>query len=134
MMNQSSQLNPSALNNIKDQKEANRNQIYNIVLNDCHNKIKHCSIQGNQSYICYIVPEFYLGLPKYNVINCSKYIYNQLLKNGFRVGYTEPNFLYIDWSHVPSQVRKSQKSKKKKKKSRDIDDYQLSSNFVSKII
>lgn len=133
-MNKNLMLNPSSLNNIKDQKEANRNQVYNILLEDCHNKIKNCSIKGKDSYIFYLVPEFYLGLPKYDLIKCSKYICNQLYKNGFKVGYTEPNFIYIDWNHIPSDIRKKEKKKKKKDNHRDINDYNLSSNFVSKII
>ena len=111
-MNKNLILNPSSLNNIKDQKEANRNQIYNILLQHCHNKIKACSLRGKESYIFYLVPEFYLGLPKYDLVKCSKYICNHLFKNGFKVGYTG-HFIYIDWSHIPSDLRKKKEKKKK---------------------
>ena len=39
-MNKNLILNPSSLNNIKDQKEANRNQVYNILLEGCNKNSK----------------------------------------------------------------------------------------------
>lgn len=138
-------LNVNTLNNIRDQKEINRYQIYNKVLMKVHHRIKVVSKKG-ESNCFYIIPEFIYGIPKYDTLNCADFLVNRLKKNGFNVIYTFPNLIFISWEHIPSQYKKRltkkkeieqsksiEKEQKKKKEYRLIDDYRLSRNFFNKI-
>jgi hypothetical protein len=40
-----------------------------------------------------------IGIPRYSVIECTKYLITTLKKNGFVVSYTYPNLLFISWEH-----------------------------------
>ena len=66
----------------------------------------------NEQYLFFIVPEFVIGVPRYNVTHCTQYIIEKLEKNDFVVKYTHPNMLFISWGHyVPSYKRKEIKNK-----------------------
>ena len=82
-------------------------QIYNKILNRVHDKIKYTSRQRNNLKFCaYVIPEFILGTPKYNVELCTSYIMDKLIANGFNIRYTHPNLLFISWKHwIPSYKR-----------------------------
>ncbi len=54
---------------------------------------------ANHNSIWFEIPEFILGIPIYNVIDCKDYIQNKLEKNGFSSKFFEPKFLSVDWSH-----------------------------------
>ena len=62
--------------------------------------------------------------------------------NGFTVKYTYPNLIYINWKHIPSEIKKSKQivtnnKKQNSTKDRDfrfIEDYKPSLNFLDKII
>lgn len=84
-----------------------RLKIYQKILARIHNKIKHTSrIKVNEPYIFYIVPEFILGVPRYDVKHCTIYIIDKLETNGFQIKYTHPNMLFISWNHyIPSYQR-----------------------------
>lgn len=84
-----------------------RLKVYQKILLRIHNKIKHTSrLKVNEPYIFYIVPEFILGVPRYNVKHCIIYVIEKLEENGFIVKYTHPNMLFISWKHyIPSYQR-----------------------------
>jgi hypothetical protein len=134
-------LNIHSLNNVRDQKEINKQEIYKKVLQKCHHRIKICANKGS-SECCYIVPEYIYGIPKYDILNCALYIVNKLNLNGFTVKYTYPNLIYINWKHIPSEIKKSKQivtnnKKQNSTKDRDfrfIEDYKPSLNFLDKII
>lgn len=83
------------------------------VLHRIHSKIKQASrIKYNDPFIFYIVPEFIIGVPRYDVNHCILYIIDKLEKNGFVVKYTHPNVLFIFWGHyIPSYKRDEIKKK-----------------------
>ena len=84
----------------KHEIEEHRRKIYNKILNRAHTKIKTTSRLKHQEQFCfYVVPEFMLGVPKYNLSECVEYIIDKLIENGFSVKYTEPNLLFISWQH-----------------------------------
>ena len=87
--------------------------IYNKILNRIHYKIKVTSRQyNNNKFVWYVIPEVILGIPKYDVSECTSYLINELNNNGFRVKYIYPNLLIISWEHwVPSYVRNEIKKK-----------------------
>jgi len=136
-------LNINSLNNVRDQKEINRIQIYRKVLHKCHHKIKTIASKGIVSYCFYIVPEYLYGIPKYNTLNCATYIVTKLRNNGFSVSYTYPNLIYISWGHIPSEIKNISinnttvvnKDPKliKYPKYRYIEDYKSSKNFLKRI-
>tara|TARA_B000000475_G_C15987519_1_gene443658 strand:- start:1325 stop:1765 length:441 start_codon:yes stop_codon:yes gene_type:complete len=81
----------------------------------------------------YVIPEFILGLPKYDTGSCTEYLMNKLDDNGFIVKYTYPNLLFISWNHyIPDYERMAIKKEQgvsidgfgnviKKKKKNDDD-------------
>ena len=80
---------------------------YQKILNRIHNKIKHTSRQRNNNKFCiYLLPEFLLGVPRYNINDCTMYVIEKLTENGFEIKYTHPNLLWISWQHyIPPQKR-----------------------------
>ena len=77
-------LNINSLNNIRDQKEINKYEIYKKVLKKCHHRIKTFSHKGD-SFCMYIIPEYIFGIPKYDKLSCAAYIVNKLKLNGFKI-------------------------------------------------
>jgi hypothetical protein len=78
---------------------------YNLILDRAHKQIKVASRQ--KSECCwFVVPEFILGIPRYDTRSCVAYVIHQLEENGFKLTYTHPNLLFISWSHwIPDYVR-----------------------------
>ena len=68
----------------------------------------------------YIIPEFILGIPRYDISECTNYVINQLTENGFQIKYTYPNLLFISWQHY---IPKYQRSDIKKKTGIIIDGF-----------
>lgn len=134
-------LNINSLNNVRDQKQINKIAIYKKVLEKCHHRIVTISQQGGSQCI-YIIPEFMYGVPRYDIYSCSEYIISKLKKNGFQVAYVHPNFLYIDWSKIPSQLSNQHNKSitndtktdtKKSNNHRRVSDYKISTNFMNTI-
>ena len=132
-------LNIFALNNIRDQKEINRYQIYKKVLKKCHHRIKVVSSKG-ESFCFYVVPEYIYGVPRFDTLTCANYIVRRLQKNGFKILYTYPNLIFISRDHIPSEFKNSQKpalpdstNQEQTQNFRYIEDYKPSKNFLRKI-
>lgn len=74
--------------------------IYNKVLKRVHNRIKHtANLNQGRTECVFVVPDFMLGIPTYNIKDCIIYVITALCKNGFNVNYTHPNLLHISWKH-----------------------------------
>ena len=93
--------------------QVNRIKIYQNILNRAQKKIKYTSRQKHNDHFCfYIVPEFLVGVPTYDIATCISYLVEQLTTNGFIVKYTHPNLLFISWKHyIPSYERMNIKKK-----------------------
>lgn len=91
----------------KHEKEKLKLSIYEKILDRIHNKIKFTARQKhNEQFLFYQVPEFQLGLPRYDVGDCIAFLINELEDNGFHIKYTHPNLLFISWQHyIPSYKR-----------------------------
>ena len=62
----------------------NKTKIYKKILQRVHNKIKLTSRQRNNMKCCwFVIPEFMLGLPKYDTGACTAYLMGKLEENGF---------------------------------------------------
>ena len=91
----------------KREVEIQKMKIYKTILNRVHTKIKLTARQKHdEQYLFYVVPEFVLGVPRYDVGTCISYIITKLEENGFVTKYTHPNLLFISWKHyIPSYKR-----------------------------
>ncbi len=87
--------------------------LYNKILSRIHTKVRTASRQRNSDQTCwYVVPETLIGVPRYDVRECTAYLIDKLRANGFVVRYTHPNLLLVGWGHwVPSYVRNEIKKK-----------------------
>jgi len=87
--------------------ELNRSRIYNKILQRAHRKIKVTSRQRhNERYCFFLVPEFLVGVPTYDITTCITHIMEELSTNCFLVRYTHPNLLFISWKHyIPAYSR-----------------------------
>ena len=119
--NESLKLNMDELFAKKQQQDLNVLNNYNKILMRIHSKIKHTSKQLVNDECCwYIVPEFILGIPKYDHKECIAFIIDKLRDNGFIVRYTHPNLLFITWKQwIPTYVR----NEIKKKTGKIVDEY-----------
>ena len=124
---QSIKLNMDELYTKKQQQDMNILNNYNKILVRIHNKIKYISKQLVNEQCCwYVMPEMMIGIPKYDVKDCTAYVIEKLRTNGFVIRYTHPNLLFISWKHwVPSYVR----SEIKKKTGQQVDE---NGNLVKK--
>ena len=101
------------LYNKKFEIEEHRRKIYGKILNRAHSKIKVTSrLKIKEQFCFYVVPEFMIGVPKYNLADCTNYVIDKLVENGFFVKFTEPNLLFISWQHfIPfyqrSEIKKT---------------------------
>ena len=88
-------------------------KVFDRILERIHKKIKTTARMRNSECFCFfIIPEFILGLPRYNIVNCTNYIIEKLIENGFKIKYTHPNMLFISWNHyIPYYERQEYKKK-----------------------
>ena len=91
----------------KREVDINRKNIYDKILKRVHKHIKVVSRRQPDAPWCFfLIPEFLLGIPKYDMGSCISYIINKLYENGFHTKYTHPNLLFISWKHyIPSYKR-----------------------------
>ena len=87
--------------------EDNRIKIYRTILGRIHSKIKISSrLRATDKFCFYIIPEFLMGVPRYDVATLTSYCIDKLQNNGFFVKYTFPNLLFISWNHyIPAYRR-----------------------------
>jgi hypothetical protein len=96
-------LDINELHREKDKRFAVRNEIYNKVLMRCHNKIKSISKLSDICCCFFEVPAYMYGLPAYNQIECIYYIIKELMDDGFKVEFAEPNILFVAWYDKPKR-------------------------------
>jgi len=97
-------LNIFSLYKKQHEKQKIRISIYEKVLLKCHRRIKYVADYRKQETF-FIVPEYLFGIPLYNQIACVCYLIIKLRKNGFKVKYTHPNFIYISWKHYNNEAQ-----------------------------
>ena len=97
----------------KHQVEQNKIKVYQTILNRIHKKIKVTSRQKyNDLFTFYVIPEFIMGIPSYDVASCTSYIIQKLRDNGFIVKYTHPNLVLISWKRwIPMHKRMEYKKR-----------------------
>lgn len=101
---------------MKNKKDKIKFDIFNVILNKCHAKIKSIAGQGGMN-IFYEIPYVLLGYPLYNINECIEYIVEALRKNGMLVQilpYPNHNTIYISWrpTDINGNIRKTLSSSK----------------------
>lgn len=107
-------INLDELYDKKKEKDLQKMQIFNRILNRIHEKIKTTSRQKlNNSFCWYVVPELMLGYVNYDRAMCISYVLAKLEENDFQVRYTHPNLIFISWGHyIPTYVRNEFRKKR----------------------
>jgi len=84
-----------------------KTEVFKRVLQRVHTRIKLTARQNHGQLFCFfLVPEFLVGLPRYDSAACIAYLMDKLLDNGFFVKYTHPNLVFISWQHyMPRRQR-----------------------------
>lgn len=100
-------------------KNIKRLQYFDDILKKIHTRIKYYA-KMEKMHCFYQIPEFIIGKPLYNVNDLRDYIINSLKKNGFKLVYIDPNWLFISWE-IKSKKTVITKTKQNKK----INDYKL---------
>lgn len=132
------QLNIYELHNTINKKKNIRTSVFNTVLNKCHTKIKQAA-EKEQLSIFYNIPAYIVGLPLYNLEECSKFIHDNLQQNGFKVTYIAAYIVHISWeieknkplcldeterllllNHIPDDTKKKCKDTGKNRKEKFI--------------
>lgn len=130
-----SSLNINDLYGTIHEKNIKRLEHFDNILKKIHSRIRCCA-QKEETYCFFQIPEFIFGVPLYNINDLRKYLINSLEKNGFKMLYVDPNWLFISWEVRQPTIEDSKKKKKseeKKNKSNEfktIDDYKPGGNFV----
>ena len=81
--------------------EKRKQNVYKNILKRIYNKIKLANKLNNYCY--YVIPNFVLGMPLFDVNKCSDFIYEVLVQKGFKVTRMKFNHFMIYWGHVDSQ-------------------------------
>ncbi len=76
--------------------------IFKNILQRIYNKIKLANKLNNFCY--YMIPKFIVGMPLFNITKCSEYVYNELVKKGFKVTRVQFNHFMIYWGHVDEET------------------------------
>ena len=77
-------------------------------------------MRGSAKFTFSLLPEFILGTPRYDMSECTSYVMEKLIDNGFMIKYTHPNLLFISWQHY---IPNYQRAQIKKKTGVSIDGY-----------
>jgi hypothetical protein len=96
-------ININDLHKERDKRSAVRSTIYSRILQRCHSKIKSISKLSDICCCFFEVPAYEYGLPTYNQIECVYYVIKELIDDGFKVEYVEPNILFVTWYEKPKQ-------------------------------
>ena len=78
------------------QREDVKFETYNKIYLKIEKKIKLAS-DTNFYYTWYEIPEMLLGNHHYKLNECIEYVKKKIIDDGFKVKFTEPNILLIEW-------------------------------------
>lgn len=99
-------LDPSTLYSEQEKRDALKLKTYNNILESAHNKIRVISrMPNNDKSLLFVVPEFVIGVPRFNTRDCILYLVWNLRNSHFDVQYYHPNLLHISWKKHDDQYR-----------------------------
>lgn len=96
--------NADSLLSQRKQRETVMNKSFNMILEKCHKRIIYANKIGLTT--CdYLVPEFVVGFPIYDIKECIIHIMYKLRDEKFHVEYKKPRTLSISWSQSVSNSK-----------------------------
>jgi hypothetical protein len=104
------QISLHELYRMKRQKETNKTLCFDKVLEMCHRRIRNIAAHGGMNTF-YEIPGMIVGLPLYNITQCTEYVIEQLRKSGFLVQLLPPPsvfVVYVSWD--PEEIKPMKKS------------------------
>ena len=76
----------NSLHSFHIERRKNRQEQYLKILQRCWNRIKFISSVHPSATSCWFqIPEFVIGIPPHDMTECSNFVYNNLVKDGFIV-------------------------------------------------
>lgn len=93
---------------MKNKRDTKKNQIFILIIEKCHTKIRKVAEQGGMN-VFYEIPPILLGYPLYNINECIEYVVDALRKNGLLVQILpHPNnfTIYISWKPTDIKEKK----------------------------
>jgi hypothetical protein len=122
------------IHNILEHRQKQRIDIYEKILTKCFIKIKS-SVDMDDTFTIFQIPEFVLGEPCYRLDQCIEYIIYSLKNRGFEIKYVYPNILNIYWGKPTLQIENYTKPKNNFIKNNNNNTPLLtSSSFIQKPI
>lgn len=88
-----------------EKREERKNKVYEMILHKVHMRIVGINKKSSDCYCFFVVPSFIFGVPLYDMNNCIIYVMKDLTDRGFKVEYTHPNLLYINWISKPKEIK-----------------------------
>ena len=73
-----------------------RRETYACILRTCEKHIQTVAARDGMRCV-FAVPEFRVGLPTFDINECTRFVRTELEKAGFVVRYFFPNLLHISW-------------------------------------
>jgi len=82
--------------NEQKERERQKQKIYKKVYEKVEKKIiKSSSMNMYQCW--YMIPEFFLNIPLYDMEDCKKYLEMRLKDDGFKISFYSPTIIVISW-------------------------------------
>ena len=95
----------------KSIKDNSKQEIFNIVLRKCIDKIIYTNRHTDKTFVIFEVPKILIGYPTYDINSCIRFLIAELSRKNYLVNFIEPFYLYIDWgtpsidkSHIQSSM------------------------------
>ena len=60
-------------------------------------------MRNNDKFCFFLLPEFILGVPKYDMVECTSYVIEKLVDNGFILKYTHQIY-YLYHGNITYQI------------------------------
>jgi len=99
-------LDPTTLYLEQEKRDALRLKTYNNILEQVHTKIRTIArMPTSDRSLLFVVPEFVMGVPRFNTRDCILYLAWNLRNSKFDVEYHHPNLLFISWKKHETQYR-----------------------------
>lgn len=99
-------LDPTTLYDEQEKRDTMKVKTYNSILEQVHNKIRIIArIPDAEKQLYYEVPDFVLGVPRFNRRDCILYLVWNLRNSKFDVKYFPPSLLHISWQKHEQQYK-----------------------------
>ena len=124
-----SSLNINELHGSIHRRKVKRLELYNSILEKIHHRIKY-NADLEKTYCFYNIPGFIIGVPLYDIKELTTFIITALKKNGFKLLYIDPNWLFISWGIEETPTKQPKKVKKDTTNYKMVEEYKPSGQFV----